>query len=125
MRCVVVEHATGNVVNVIMADPAMYHADANHQLVPHDAAGPGWHWDGNQLTDARPASVPSEPALTGTDLLTVLTDTEAAAAKPRDLLRLAARGQDQIPRTNPVVQRVAAKVGTTPEAWFARLQVGS
>src|SRR4051812_17852921 len=57
----------------------------------------------------------------GYDLLSALSDTELLAVKRKDMLRLAGRGQDNIPQTSPLLARVAESAKITVEQWFARL----
>lgn len=57
MRCAIVNQQN-IVVNVIIANPNVDTAPEGHTLIPTEAAGPGWVWDGNTFTDP---TLPSEP----------------------------------------------------------------
>lgn len=54
------------------------------------------------------------------DFFAALTDEEAATMKPRDLLRIAACGA--VPITKGAVKRIADKLGTTPDAFFDKIE---
>lgn len=63
------------------------------------------------------------PAFNGQEFLAVITDTEIAASgiKQRDLLRIAARGPDQLPRDNAGLNRIFVRTGLTYDAVLGRL----
>lgn len=80
-------------------------------------------WDGTAVVKAAVPPPAPAPDPTGLQLISVLTDAEAAAiatAKPRDLWTLMARGEDPIPPTNNKVQRLATKAGITVADWYGR-----
>jgi hypothetical protein len=56
MRCAVVDPATGNVLNIIEADPEKDRLDGA-LLILSDTASPGWIWDGTTFYDPTPPPV--------------------------------------------------------------------
>lgn len=122
MRCALIEKATGLVVNVVMADPADLPGNG-FVLKATETANIGDMWNSGTNDFNVPAAPPVAPrtGALGYDWVSALADTEAAVAKQRDLLRLAARGADMIPRSNPVLARIALAAAIDVPAWFARI----
>jgi hypothetical protein len=61
MRCAIYDKASGDVLNIVLADPASYDPGQGRAIRASDAAAPGWRWDGAQFVDTRPVEPPPLP----------------------------------------------------------------
>lgn len=125
MRCAVVNQQN-IVVNVIIANPNVDTAPEGHTLIPTEAAGPGWVWDGNTFTDPTlpseplPPSVPTSITPRQCRLLLLqqglLASVEATIAQAPEDVRISWEYALEFRRNDPILLTFATALGLTDTA---------